>query len=428
MRAPVGSPAVSPAAPPNVLVVCVDCLRADHVHGGYADTPFLDSLQAAGLAATDMYAAATTTSPCVAGLLTGTHAERHGVLSLAVGPLAGDVRTFAERFAAAGYHTEALVTGPLVAETGLDRGFDRYRYREPDESLFTGWRAAARDRLGSLPAPFAAFVHLWEVHEDVHVPATYDDPAYGATPYARALSALDRELEALLSAVPEDTLLAVTGDHGESITNRHSPVRLGLKSLRDALKYYGGVDTRPYARRCNRRLADRGAAVPDHYLENGHGENAFDYAAHVPFVLAGPGVEPATVDATTRQVDVLPTLLAAAEVETDADLAAVDGASFRPPADVEARPAYIRACGESLRQRDNWARAVRHDGEKYVEYPDRDWPASLYDLETDPAELDPVVDPDPERVAHLRRQFPDAALGDGERLAVDERLRLLGYR
>ena len=180
-------------------------------------------------------------------------------------------------------------------------------------------------------------------------------------------------------------------------------------------------------RSASRRLHRR-ADGPDHFLENGHGENAFDYAAHVPFVLAGPGVEPATVDATTRQVDVLPTLLSAADVGTHADLADVDGASFHPPADVEARPAYIRACGESLRQRDNWARAVRHDGEKYVEYPDRDWPASLYDLEADPAELDPVVDPDPERVAHLRRQFPDAALGDGERLDVDERLRLLGYR
>ena len=78
-----------------------------------------------------MYAAATTTSPSVSGLLAGTHAHLHGVLSLAAGPHAGDVRTFAERFAAAGYHTEALVTGPLVAETDLDRGFDRYYDRAP---------------------------------------------------------------------------------------------------------------------------------------------------------------------------------------------------------------------------------------------------------------------------------------------------------
>jgi arylsulfatase A-like enzyme len=420
------APGVSAASQPNVLVVCVDCLRADHVQESYADTPFLDALGNRGLAATDMYAAATTTSPCVAGLLTGTHAERHGVLSLDVGPLDEGVVTFAERFAAAGYHTEALVTGPLVAATGLDRGFDRYRYREPDESLFSDWRETARERLAALPEPFAAYLHLWEVHEDVHVPSAHDDPAYGATRYARALAALDRELEALLAVLPEDTLLVVTGDHGESITNRDSPLRLAVKATRDAVRYYGGVDTRPAVRRLNRRLADRGAGVPDHYLENGHGENAFDYAAHVPFLLAGPGVDPATVDATTRQIDVLPTLFAAADVAFDPET--LDGAAFVPPDDVDDRPAYVRACGESLKRRANWARAVRHDGRKYVEYPDRDWPASLYDLTADPAELDPVVDPAPDRVAHLRRAFPEADLGAGERLDVDERLRLLGYR
>lgn len=430
---------MSPAATrPNVLVVCVDCLREDHVSGQAADTPFLDSLRARGLAATDMYAAATTTSPCVASLLTGTYAERHGVLSLDVGPLAADVTTFGDRFGAAGYHTEALVTGPLVEATGLDRGFDEYRYREPDESLFGPWRETARDRLAALPEPFAAYLHLWEIHEDVHVPDAFDDPRYGETRYARALSALDRELAALLEAVPDDTLVAVHGDHGESITNRDSHLRLGLKSLRDALQYYGGVDTRPWVRRLNRALADRGAEVHDHYLENGHGENVFDFAAHVPFVLAGPGVEAATVDATTRQVDVLPTLLDAAGLAEDGggrdadgvdqNADGIDGASLLPADAVADRSAYMRACGASLRRRANWSRAIRADGEKYVEYPERDWPASLYDLAADPSELDPVVDPDLDRVAHLRRAFPDADLGDGERLDVEDRLELLGYR
>ena len=137
---------MSDDAPPNVLVVCVDCLREDHLSGAAADTPFLDSLRERALEATGMYATATTTSPCVASLLTGTYAECHGVLSLDVGPLSSEVTTFAERFGAAGYHTEALVTGPLVEETGLHRGFDAYRYREPDESLFGHGRSPATAR------------------------------------------------------------------------------------------------------------------------------------------------------------------------------------------------------------------------------------------------------------------------------------------
>jgi arylsulfatase A-like enzyme len=422
-----GAPNVPDDRPdaPNLLVVCVDCLREDHLAGATADTPFLDDLRERGLVATDLFATATTTSPCVASLLTGTYSERNGVQSLSTGRLSEDVDSLPERFGAAGYHTEALVTGPLVEETGLQRGFDAYRYREPEESLFrNGWADRARRRIADLPEPFAAYVHLWELHEDVHVPPAFDTPEYGETPYARALSALDRKLEALVECVPEDTLVAVHGDHGESITNRASPLRLLVKSLRDGLRYYGGVDTRERVRRLNRRWAHKGADVPDHYLENGHGENVFDFVSNVPFVLAGPGVDAATVDAQVRQIDVLPTLLSACGL--DYDPASVDGASLLPADEVTERPAYMRACGASLHGRRNWAKAIRAEGAKYVEYPDRDWGPELYDLEADPLELHPVDDPD--LADRLRRRFPDREMDEAEQLDVEERLEALGYR
>ncbi len=409
---------------PNLLVICVDCLREDHVSGSAADTPFLDSFRARGLEASEMFATATTTSPCVASVLTGRYSEYNGVQSLDTGQLAADVQTFAELFGATGYRTEALVTGPLVEETGLQRGFDAYRYREPDRSLFTDWEETLHERIAALSEPFGAYLHLWELHEDIHVPAAFDDPKYGETPYARALSALDRRLEALVETLPENTIVALHGDHGESITKRGSVLRLGLKSLRDALRYYGGVDTRTVVRRLNEAFADVGADIPDHYIENGHGENVFDFVANVPFVLAGPGIESTTLDAQTRQVDVLPTLLSACGI--DADSVTFDGESLLPASDVTDRPAYMRACGASLHRRKNWARAVRADGSKYVEYPDRDWSSELYDLSDDPLELDPTEDEQKARA--LRSHFPTPGLEEGEQLDVEERLEQLGYR
>jgi len=412
----------APTTDANLLVVCVDCLREDFVRSDRTDTPFLDDLRARGLDCPNLYSTTTTTTPAMASLLTGTYSERNGVQSLQHGTLSPDVTSMAEVLGDAGYHTEALVTGPLLPDTRLDRGFDNYDHRPEDADMFTDWREDALERVSSLPEPFAAFVHLWEVHEDVHVPEAFDSPEYGETPYARAFSALDREIEALVDATPEDTLVAVVGDHGESVTHRHSPLRLLLKSLRDALRYYGGVDTRDAVGRLNRAFADRGPDVKDHYVEKGHGENVFDFTTNVPFVLAGPGVEPATVDAQVRQVDVLPTILDQFGLSVDAD-----GEPIRPGGGVDDRPAYMRACGASLHGDENWARAIRADGAKYVEYPDRGWDPELYDLESDPRELRRIEDPD--LAAKLQRLMPERGqpLDEVEKLGIDDHLEDLGY-
>jgi len=145
---------------PNLLVVCVDCLRDDFVRSDRTDTPFLDDLRASGLDCSNLYSTTTTTTPAIASLLTGTYSERNGVQSLQHGTLSPDVDSLAGVMGDAGYHTEALVTGPLLPETGLDRDFDRYDHRPEDADMFSEWREEGLDRVASLPEPFAAFVHL----------------------------------------------------------------------------------------------------------------------------------------------------------------------------------------------------------------------------------------------------------------------------
>ena len=405
---------------PNLLLVVVDCLRQDFLHRDAVDTPFLDGLRERGQECTELYATATTTTPAVASLLTGAYGERNGIQSLRRGSLSADVDSMPEILGDAGYHTEAMATGPLVPETGLDRGFDTYECRDRDESMFSDWREEGLDRLADLPEPFAAFVHLWEIHEDIHVPREYDSSEYGETPYGRAFSALDREIEALVDAVPDDTVVAVVGDHGESITHRNNPLRLAVKSLRDAVKYYGGVDTRGVVERINQYCDQSGPDVDDHFVENGHGENVFDFTTNVPFVLAGPGVEPATVDAQVRQIDILPTLLDVLDVDHE-----TDGDAIEPG--VEDRVAYMRACGASLHRERNWARAVRYGDAKYVEYPERDWEPGVYDIEANPQELERTDDPDLE--AELRERLPERGVDptDVEMLEINERLEDLGY-
>jgi arylsulfatase A-like enzyme len=408
---------------PNILFVCIDCLRSDFVATDHADTPFIDGLAADGLSYTDMFATATTTTPCVTSFMTGTYSERNGVYSLEEARLGESVPTLAERLSAAGYETAAMVTGPLVAETGLDRGFDSYDYRDRKAELVGDWFDEAAATVDGLGEPFCCYLHLWEIHDPVRVPDGYDDPVYGDYPYARTLSALDRALERLCERLPEDTVVALHGDHGEAIAYQDSHLHRTLKILRTGLRYGLGLDTRALERRLKRRF-DRDPPIPDHFMEDGHGENAFDFVANVPFVLHGPGIESATVDAQVRQVDVTPTLLDVAGVDHDGDR--MDGESLLPAADVSDRDAYIRACGKSLLREQNWQRAVRANGYKYVEYPERDWPHELYDLDEDPLELHPIEN---DRVAaRLQRRIPEEGLRDGEKLEIDGLLKDLGYK
>jgi arylsulfatase A-like enzyme len=351
----------------NLLFVCVDCLRDDFVGTDRADTPFLDSVAADGLDFTAMYASATTTTPCVASLFTGRYAEHNGVYSLSDARLDEGVPTLAERLSAAGYETVAHVTGPLVAEIDLERGFDTYAYRDRRAELVGDWFEDAVTVAESLTEPFCWYLHLWELHDPVRVPDGFDDPAYGRSPYARALSALDRRLRRLRDHLPGETVVALHGDHGEAIAYRDSLASTACKACRTGLRYGLGVDTRPVERRLKRRF-DRHPPVADHFMEAGHGENVYDFTANVPFVLAGPGVDAATVDAQVRQVDVAPTLLdllgvgdpsdgddasgGTADEPAGSGLAAgeqpLDGASLLPPGSVADRDAYLRACGKSL--------------------------------------------------------------------------------
>src|SRR5437870_13176506 len=69
---------------PNILGLLIDSLRADAVYGGRrgARTPTLDRLVRSGVACTQAIASASSTTPCVASLLTGTYSFMHGIRSI----------------------------------------------------------------------------------------------------------------------------------------------------------------------------------------------------------------------------------------------------------------------------------------------------------------------------------------------------------
>jgi len=369
-----------------------------------------------------MYSTATTTTPAVASFMTGCYSEKNGINSLKQAKLQPEVPTIAEKLKQKGYNTNALVTGPLSDQTDLDRGFDRYEIRGPQKDLFSDWEEELRSQIEDLEQDFFLFLHLWEIHGKVEVPEKFDYEKYGETPYARALSALDRKIEILVDKMPEDTAIVVHGDHGESISRRNSFLRNNLKKVRTFLRYYKGIDTRRFERALNRAVDKIAPSkLKDHFLEAGHGENIYDFTTNVPFIINGAGVEGQEVFEQVRQIDIFPTILELADTGISKD---VDGESLLQN-DLEDRTAYMRACGTSLKTEKNWSRGIRTGDWKYISFPNRDWKPELYNLKKDPKELRDLKDK--EKRAGMREKLPKKELLRSESLEIKDKLKELGY-
>jgi len=116
--------------PPDLVLVVVDTLRADHL-GAYGyerpTSPVIDALAARGLRFENAAAPSSWTRPSVASLFTSRLPSEHGAVSL-VAPLDPAVPTFVEALRDAGYRTVG-VSGNfpnLSDKSGLTRGFETF--------------------------------------------------------------------------------------------------------------------------------------------------------------------------------------------------------------------------------------------------------------------------------------------------------------
>ena len=165
-----------PPAPPSVLLITIDTLRADHL-SAYAHSrrtsPNLDALAAQGALFEVAYSESNTTNPSHATILTRAPMQAHGVVSMPQGLDAPGLPTLAERFQSAGYATAAIVSARHLNR--LRRGFDAYldvaeteRAAAETVALANEWiEAHAQQR-------FFVWLHLFDPHTPYAPPPPYD--------------------------------------------------------------------------------------------------------------------------------------------------------------------------------------------------------------------------------------------------------------
>jgi len=139
------APACGEQARPNVLLITVDTLRADHL-GCYGyqrpTSPELDAFAAEGILFEHAYAQAPFTAPSHASLFTSLHSNEHGVLSWGM-KIPAKAKTLAERFLEQGWRTGAFYNHPTLEGADIERGFEHVekRYFKPASQTLDGFLA-----------------------------------------------------------------------------------------------------------------------------------------------------------------------------------------------------------------------------------------------------------------------------------------------
>jgi arylsulfatase A-like enzyme len=319
---------------PNVFFLAVDSLRADALHSTVPPTPNMDRYAGSGANFVQAVATTTSTTPSFSSMLTGCYPPRHGVRGLQGYSLSAELKTMAEAFAEAGYNTHAEVTGPLLPETGVLRGFAGANHRQAYRVPFFNWRADVLEKLAGLVDPWFFLLHIWEVHRPYRAPPDFQK-RWDRSGYEAAVGATDDWLGPVFETLPDDTIVVITGDHGEEYPEtklQHKMIRLARRT-RDTLK------TGRWLPALDRRLAE---------LTVGHGFALHEHLVRVPLIIAGPGVNAIEVREQVRHVDLYPTLAELCELP---EPQAIDGRSIVPlmmGGTLPEEPAYMEAVGVKL--------------------------------------------------------------------------------
>jgi len=395
------------STPPDVYLITIDTLRADHV-GCYGykqvETPALDALAADGVRFTEAFTHSPITNTSHITILTGLLPSVHGVTDFGV-PLSPQHATAGELLKKHGYQTAAFI-GAVILDSntlapGLDHGFDFYDNfpktdRKDAEGRNEGRNKEGRnkERWGRVErrgmevvehaeawfdkhraGPHFVWVHLYDPHDPYEPPPPfsekYKDHLYDGE-IAYADSALAHWIAFLKKAgVYDNAIIVVTGDHGEG-------------------------------------LGEHG--------EETHGLFLYDSTLHIPLILKTPlkaaaGAHHGTVvDAQVRTTDILPTILSAAGIAAPVEL---NGESLLPlivsSSEVRTNASTPSSSDRALfgetdyPLRWGWAplRALRADNTKLIEAPRPE----LYDLQADPKELKNLYAPDGAKTQSMQAEM-----------------------
>ena len=346
----------------NLLLITIDSLRVDRI-GVYgfrnAQTPNIDRLAENGLMFKNCYAPVPLILPSHCTIFTGREPLAHGVRNNGTDFLPDSEQTWAEVMKNQGFETYALVSSYLLhSKFGLKQGFDTFDDSLDYSSIIHNFRTTiAADQVFSrfqswleqrTPNKFFAWVHFSDPQAPYKPPPEHarmseNDPTSGEVALAdHYIGEIVRALEA--KKLMDRTVVVIAGSHGESLQE---------------------------------------------HREWGHGLFCYEPTLKVPLIIHNPTAfgEKQVIASRVRLLDLMPSLFQLFNLESPVG---VQGKSFLYLLSKKNRgrqidqPVYFESLSGFQEMGFAPLTGLISENYKYISLPE----AELYDLKTDPAEME----------------------------------------
>jgi arylsulfatase A-like enzyme len=314
---------------PNVLVITIDTLRADHLGCyGYArpTSPRIDAFAAGGVLFEKVFCQSPETLPSHTSIFTGLHPRTHKAISHE-SRVDKKVTTLAELLAGRGYTTGAIVSSHVLdAKYGLDQGFASYtaiHYAVPERKREEMYRReqdpttdeALRWLADNAKNKFFLWVHWFHPHRAYNPPPRYREMfAAGYTgPAAEDQNDWAMKVWKERLALPEADLAYMRGLYDGEIAFTDAQVGRVIDAL-DSLGLAGNTIVVI--------TSDHGEILYEHEYYFGHDIALYDECTMVPLVVKIPALGDVRhrVTGLVQSVDILPTVLEAVGLECPSEV------------------------------------------------------------------------------------------------------------
>jgi arylsulfatase A-like enzyme len=409
---------------PNIVLITLDTTRVDAlgVYGGDNDTPVLDKLAQEGTMFTHAVSTAPITQPAHLSILSGNPPHMTGVVTN--GTDIGDrAAMLPYALGAGGWVTAGFVSAyPLTQKFGFGQGWDHF-----DDQLRTELFGSNRERpavhtidralawLGRhKDQHFGVWIHLFDPHGPYEAPGR---PIDGATD-GEALALPDYWPDAHKAITDKDWFV-------EAYKAEVRTVDAAVGRVVDSLEKWGVLDETLIV-----VTADHGESLTEHGYLFDHGDHLYDVSLRVPLIFRWPGKVrgDAQLSCLVSNQDITPTLLGLLDIPDEHE---------RQGRDLSAVLTGVQPCaGQSVLATTVSAKyadpppiehALRTHSHKRVQSSGGD--VTCFDLEADPGEI-ATGTPCPPDMAPVMVQMLDGQAGpiapqtDAE---TTEALKELGY-